>query len=120
MILICGSLPLLPKFFQIVTRRENPAINSAQPLRHHNPHRNPRPTGKESGLYGSGPWNEVDGSGSKIANSYMPLEDFGAQHNAQCMSVSGGIQQGAGWRSTRDGDVGKNYILKTVCVESSV
>ena len=118
MILICSSLPLVPKFIQLLWGNRKPSTSYQQPIKSKYVHHG-------SGTLDSTPWSYQNRSISKTAESYVPLDDLKSSSPVQSTKVSGGFERKANWEKELQRDVEKfphphgNAILKTVRMESN-
>lgn len=125
MILICSSLPILPKFFQMFRKKRN--VTSYVHLSKDEFSRQHRGTSSKysNTLTSKGsvsvPWEDKNGPTSQLTNAYIPLKEVEASHG-RSTKVTGGYAGHAGWGLDEAMDVenypGGNAITKTVRMES--
>lgn len=123
MILICSSLPLLPKFFTLLFNRNTglPSYTSSA-KRGSSSRQNQGKSSKYSNSLATNigvPWEHTNTSTSQLRNTYVPLKELEPSHS-RYTEVSGSNVGGECASSESEairGDTHCNTITKTVKIE---
>ena len=126
-VILAGSLPVLPKFFQLVIGKLKHPTHSGQSVNSHNGTIRANYSSKYNNLRSTTPWLDPDDATWQLNDSYLPLKEPDRAHAAATKAqVTGGHgQYPSESRALNDPDVDvedglQEGIRKTVRIETSL